>query len=190
MALMAEQGQVIHDHGFRAKLSNARQAGQRAMSLKSAAAISMLLGLAWTGAHGDDDYPTDMDLEVAYCDGATEAALQSPEIKSAAAFHDLLAERKQHFGAYLASRGYGGRKDIFSLAPAMGQGKADLQLSEAASERCVMECQKDPLPADPKLKSKAIEDALGCGRACMIRSTDGRSEKLRRCEDIEKSLPF
>ena len=150
----------------------------------------MLLGLAWIVAHGDDDYPTDMDLEVAYCDGASEAGLQSPTAKSAALLHDLLVKRKQHFAAYLVSRGYGDRKDILSLGSAMAEGKADFQLSEEASERCVAECQRDVLPADPKLRSKAIEDVIGCGRACMIRSTDGRSEKLRTCEDVEKSLPF
>jgi hypothetical protein len=161
------------------------------MSLKSAAGgISMLLGLASIVAHGDDDYPTDMDLEVAYCDGASEAGLQSPTTKSTVVLHDLMVKRKQHFAAYLISRGYGDRKDIFSLGTAMAQGKADFQLSEEASARCVAECQRDTLPADPKLRSKAIEDVLGCGRACMIHSTDGRSEKLRMCEDIEKSLPF
>jgi len=160
------------------------------MSLKSAAAgISMLLCLAWTVAHGDDDYPTDMDLQVAYCEGATEAGLQLPVIKSTAALHDLLTKRKQHFASYLVSRGYADRKDISSLASARAQGKADLQASEAVSDRCVAECQMDALPADANLKSKAIEDILGCGRSCMIRSTDGRSEKLRMCEDVEKSLP-
>ena len=150
----------------------------------------MLLGLASIVAHGDGDYPTDMDLEVAYCDGASEAGLQSPTTKSTVVLHDLLAKRKEHFASYLVSRGYGDRKDILSLEPAMAQGRADFQVSEAASERCVAECQRNALPADPKLRSKAIEDVLGCGRACMIRSTDGKSEKLRMCEDVEKSLPF
>jgi hypothetical protein len=131
-----------------------------------------------------------MDLEVAYCGGAAEAALQSPMSKSMAALRDLLAKRKQHFASYLVSRGYADRKDTLSLAHAMAQGKADLQLTEASSERCVAECQREALPADPKLRSKAIEDILECGRSCMVRSTDGRSEKLRICEDIEKSLPF
>lgn len=150
----------------------------------------MLLCLTSTVAHGDDNHPTDMDLQVAYCEGVTEAALQSPISKSTAAVHALLAKRKRHFASYLVSHGYADRKDILSLAPAIAQGKADWQLSEAASALCIAECQRDVLPADPKLRSKAIEDVLGCGRTCMIRSTDGRSEKLRMCEDVEKSLPF
>lgn len=149
----------------------------------------MLLWLISTQGN-NGDYPTDMDLQVAYCEGAAEAGLELPINKSTAVLYDLLAERKEHFASYLSSRGYADRKDISSLAPAMAQGRADLKLSEAATDHCVAECQKDPLPTDPKMKSKALEDILGCGSACMIRSTDGRSEKLRMCEDVEKSLPF
>ena len=149
----------------------------------------MLLWLTSTQGN-NDDYPTDMDLQVAYCEGAAEAGLELPMNKSMAALYDLLAKRKEHFASYLSSRGYGDRKDISSLAPEMAQGRADLKLSESVTDRCVAECQKDTLPTDPKLKSKALKDILGCGSACMIRSTGGRSEKLRMCEDVEKSLPF
>lgn len=149
----------------------------------------MLLWLTSTQGNSDD-YPTDMDLQVAYCEGAAEAGLELPMNKSTATLYDLLARRKEHFTSYLSSRGYADRKDISSLALAGAQGRADLKLSESVTDHCVAECQRDPLPTDPKLKSKAIEDVLGCGKACMIRSTDGRSEKLRMCEDVERSLPF
>ena len=162
------------------------------MSAKSTTAgISMLLCLAWSEAQSDESPPTDLDLRVAYCAGATEAGLQLPMIKSTAALGDLLIKRKQHFDSYLQYRGYQNGKDMPpSLAPAVAQGKADLQLSEAASAQCVDECQMGTLSADPKLTTKKIEDILTCGKACMVRSTNGRSEKLRICEDVEKFLPF
>jgi hypothetical protein len=72
------------------------------MAFKGAATwVSMVLFLAWTMAHGDDSYPTELDFKVAYCDGATEASLQSPMSKLTAALHDLLTKRKQHFATYL-----------------------------------------------------------------------------------------
>jgi hypothetical protein len=108
------------------------------MAFKGAATwVSMVLFLVWTMVHADDSYPTELDFKVAYCDGAPEASLQSPMSKLTVALHDLLTKRKQHFATYLDSRAYVNRQDVLSLAHAMAQGRADLQLTEASSERWV-----------------------------------------------------
>ena len=139
-----------------------------------------------------DDHPTARDLEVAYCDGVADAALDSAWAETSAFpdLHDALVKRRKHFLSYLMSRGYFDRKDIPSLISAITQGRADWQSTYAALGQCEKECPLRPVPTDQYQSSKAFDDMQACARACEERLTNGKSEKLRTCEEVEYSLTF
>ena len=131
-----------------------------------------------------DDYPTDLDLRVAYCKGVIEY-----QTKYMGANYGRSVRYDKfwlHLEDYVKARGYGPRtgqdKDLLRLSPAETRGILDAK-SLIDNIPCLDHCPPARTLHDP--------DFQQCADKCTTEAglTDAL-DKVSHCSTLEKELPF